>query len=153
LSTKEALEQYTRASRDVAVFDDVYGDVMKTRALLQKSVDESLVALKEESRREGSEVANRYFEVKLTTKQRRSYDADELVRMFPKVLDLAGVITKAVDRELTDHYVEQGFIPLDVAKSAERIEPMTTAVSVKKKCGFGRVSAKVAAETKKKTGR
>jgi hypothetical protein len=151
LSAKETLEQYTNASRDLAIFDSVYSDVLRTRAELVKAAEEKLAILKKEARIDG-EVENRHFALKVTTKQKRFYNASILVNMFPASMELSGVILQTVDREMADHYREIGVIPEEVAQAAEVVEPMTSAISVKTKLGFGRVSAAKKAEIKQKTG-
>jgi hypothetical protein len=153
LSTKDALEQYTDSARDLAIFDSVYRDVLETRTMLQKAADERLAELKSEARKSGEEVENRYFGVKVVTKSRRFYNANILIREFPAVTELTGVILQTVDKELAEHYLKVGIIPEEAGQAAEVVEPMTSAVSLRTKSKFGKPVAKVRAEIRSKTER
>ena len=151
--SKEALDTYTRTSRELAVFDEIYRDVMTSRASLQKAEDDALAELKNVARNEGEEVANRYFEVKFTHREKKFYDAGVLINLYPEVINLEGVILRSVDKELAEHYEKTGIIPHDALSEAQCIEDMTTAVSVKKKSNFGRIPAQTKAAVRQKTER
>jgi len=150
MSAKKALEEYTQAARDLHVFDAVYSDIMEQRAQLQASLEAKLGTLKTEARAEGKGSSNRYFEVVLTKKEKRSYDAETLIHAYPEVTSLVGVIVQSADRELVDTYVRLGTIPEAAAHEAEVIEPMTTAISIRQRQGLGRVSGKTRSEARSK---
>ncbi|MFA6046270.1 MAG: hypothetical protein WC718_14900 [Phycisphaerales bacterium] len=131
-----ALDEYTEAAAALDAFRDVNREILLDLEILQHGVAVEEAKLKELAREQGP-VANDAYTVNVSYPKRRWYDCDLILERTPYLKEIPGVIvtTTTVDRAKIESLVKGGFVPAAVAGEALREEPMTPAVTIKRRGG------------------
>jgi predicted RNA-binding Zn-ribbon protein involved in translation (DUF1610 family) len=126
------LGAYEDAQAALAMFRDANATMLVTLEQLQTAVVKAEGELKELARLVGS-CESEHFTITVTNKLKKWYDADVILSKFPAVRELPGVVVQTIDKAKIELLAKGGMIPQEIADAAFRAEPMTPAVSIKRK--------------------
>ena len=128
----DLLLEYTLAAQALEAFRDQFAGVLVDLERLQTRLSKCESELKAHAREIGP-IENEQFTVVVTRPMRRWYDTDLVLERAPYLRELPGVVVTTIDRDKIAALIKAQIVPADVAAAAYREEPLTPAVSIKRK--------------------
>jgi len=128
------LMAYTQSVLDLEEFEAAHRAVMAEWVVRQQRVAGNLEELKARARLTRG-LSNELFEVTVQTKSHKWLDVNAIVEGYPFVKEIPGVVvvTTTIDAKKIELLAKGDMIPKEVVEKARRSEPLTSAVTIKRK--------------------
>ena len=128
----DALADYSQAAATLEMFRDRHAQVLVDLEMLEHALTVQEGKVKELARLHGP-CANANHSVIVAYRKRRWYDTDYILEHAPWVRQIPGVVVQTVDRGKIEALAKANAIDAGVCDQALREEPLTPAVTIKRK--------------------